>query len=73
MHAYFKNDPNYSIEAFVVDEEYYEDKTINGLPVLCFQNLNYGSHKTHSIAVCIGYSKLNLDRELIHRKLVTDG
>ena len=73
VHAYFKKDPNFSIEAFVVDEEYYEEKIIDGLPVLCFQHLNNSAQKTHSFAVCVGYSKLNLDRELIHKKLVTDG
>lgn len=73
VHAYFRDDQQYSIEGFVVDEEYYENQNINGLPLLSFQRLNGNCKITHSFAVCIGYSKMNKDREKVYRKLISNG
>ena len=73
VHAYFKNHSQYSIEGFVVDEQYYTDRIVDGLPLLSFQRLKVTDKASYSFVVCIGYSKLNLDRATIYQRLVADG
>lgn len=73
IHAYFKHYSQYSIEGFVVDEQYYSACVVDGIPLLSYQSLTAIEKARYSFVVCIGYSKLNLDRATIYQRLVVDG
>lgn len=73
VYAYFKDNARYSIEGFVVDEEFHRDDFFDGIPLLSFQRLSKYEKNTHAFVVCIGYSNLNADREKVYQNLVADG
>lgn len=73
VYAYFKDHPQYLIDGFVVDEEFYRERRVCGLPLLSFQRLTETDKSNHSFIVCIGYSNLNKNREKIYENLVADG
>ena len=63
-HFYFKNDSDYQIVAFTVDDEFVREDTLEGLPVIPFSEINSKfSVEEYSMHVALSYQKLNKLRE----------
>ncbi len=63
-HFYFKNDSDYQIVAFTVDDEFVREDTLEGLPVIPFSEINNKfSVEEYSMHVALSYQKLNKLRE----------
>lgn len=68
------NDARYSVQGFVVDDEYYKDDTFRGHKVYKYSEVNNFFSKTEvKILLCIGYTKMNENREKVFLKLKKDG
>ena len=60
LHFYFSNYGDYSVDAFVLDEEFIEESVFCGCPVITPEVASKEfSAATHDCYVAIGYSKLN--------------
>lgn len=61
---YLKNDSNFEVVAYTVNEEYNTAKTFLGLPVVDFEEVHEKYPPTkYAMFIAIGYHKLNLSRE----------
>ena len=71
---YFKNDSNYSVRAFAVDEEYMTDSTFEGLPVIASEQLlSEFPPSEYDVFVAIGYGQVNQQRASKLAELQTNG
>lgn len=61
---------DFNIEAFMVDDEYYNDEIFCSLPVLKSSMLNDELFvKSHSFLLCVGYKKMR-NRKILFNKLL---
>jgi len=73
-HYYFQNDSIYSVEGFVVDDDYCQTSVMNGLPVIPWSlALQTFPPSDFHCFVAIGYSKVNLARKAAYEKVKEAG
>ncbi len=66
---YFEHDDNYHVEAFVVDDEYFEVGTFCDKPVIPFSKiLEKYPPEQYALFVAVGYTNQNRTRERIYNK-----
>jgi sugar O-acyltransferase (sialic acid O-acetyltransferase NeuD family) len=67
---YLRDDSDYDVEAFVVNEDYIAERELLGLPVVPFENI-LASHPPAEYAafVGVGYSKVNTVRRKLYDSL----
>lgn len=58
---------------FVVDDEYYEKTSFSGKPIYPYSDAKSLFMEKIPILVCIGYKKMNRNREKIFLRLLNDG
>lgn len=66
---YFDIDTNYQIEAFCIDDEYKNEDTFCGLPVIKYSEIGKYPPNEYSFFVAIGYSNLNAIRTEVYTRL----
>ncbi len=71
---YFKNDSNYEIVAFTVDEVYINQASLFDLPIIPFETIEQ-THRIseYDIFIAIGYSKVNKTRTQKYLECKTKG
>ena len=63
-HFYFTNDSDYEVVAFTVDDEFVDDDSLLGLPVIPFSEIaNEFPPEENAMHVALSYSKLNQLRQ----------
>ena len=71
---YFKNDTDYTVDGFVVDDDYYEDDIFCGKPVIPYSQMHMKYPKEEwSCFVAIGYAEQNRVRERVYQKIKNAG
>lgn len=66
---YFEHDSDYQVDAFVVDDEFYEDDSFCSKPVVPFSKIVIEYPPTeYDLFVAIGYTNQNKTREKIYHK-----
>jgi len=71
---YFQNDSIYTVEGFIVDDEYFRDSNFNGLPVIPWSlALQTFPPEEFDCFVALGYSKVNAARKEIYEKVKKAG
>lgn len=72
--VYLRDDSNYDICAFTVNEEYITDRTLLGLPVVPFETLT-GTHppEEYALFVGVGFSKVNANRRAVFETCKSHG
>jgi sugar O-acyltransferase (sialic acid O-acetyltransferase NeuD family) len=69
-----KNDINYEVVAFSVNEEYKNLEFFCGKPVISFEEIDkVYDNKSHGILICIGYNKMKQIREQKFREIKAKG
>lgn len=71
---YLRDDSAHSVVAFAVDEQFIEEKDIQGIPVVAAERLT----ETHppdrvSVLVAIGFSKVNRARAAVYDRVAAEG
>ena len=62
IYEYIKED--YTVVCFAVDKEYGTEKSLNGIPIVHFDNIeNYFEISTHLMLIAVGYLDMNEFRE----------
>lgn len=66
-YAYLRDDSEYQVEAFTINELNMTDTTLFGLPIVPFERLT-GTHPASEYAMfcAIGYSKVNANRRAVY-------
>lgn len=71
---YFDNDSDYRVVAFTVDDEYVEDATFEGLPVVPFSEVASSfPADANDMHVALSYQRLNQLREAKYRQCLEAG
>lgn len=73
-HYYFQMDSPFSVEGFIVDDEYFKNSNFQGLPVVPWSiALNTFPPHEYNCFVALGYSNVNLARKEIYEKVKLAG
>lgn len=73
-HFYFQNDSSYTVEGFIVDDEYFEASSMKGLPIIPWSlALQTFPPNEFDCFVALGYSKVNLARKATYEKVKEAG
>lgn len=63
-HFYFTNDSEYEVVAFTIDEEFIQEPTFCGLPIIAFETVvRQYTPEDHEFFVALSYSSLNARRK----------
>jgi sugar O-acyltransferase (sialic acid O-acetyltransferase NeuD family) len=73
-HVYLRDDSEYSVEAYTVNERFITETSLLGLPVVPFENLKQ-SYPPAEFAVFlgIGFSKVNANRRSVYEACKAEG
>lgn len=73
-YEYFEFDSDYEVVAFSVNEQYINETTINGLPVVAFETLEdkYNPNE-YEVYVAISSGKLNRNRKKVYNEAKSKG
>jgi sugar O-acyltransferase (sialic acid O-acetyltransferase NeuD family) len=73
-YEYFTYDSDYEVVAFTADKDFIKNDSINGLPVIPFENIeNAFSAKKHSMFIAANYNQLNRIRAELFGKAKSKG
>lgn len=72
IYQFIKN--TYEVAGFTVDENYIEDKTIEGLPLVAFKNIeNMYSPDDYKMLIAVGYIQMNNIRDIKYLEAFSKG
>lgn len=74
LFSYLQDDTKYEVIGFVVDKNFVSSKEFCGRPVFCFEDVDKAFSKEDiGFFVCVGYTKMNVVRAEISKKIEEKG